>query len=217
MARSRDRFLSDDEIASASPEELAQHFMPLAQRLAANVRKDCADTQADAYLGLVRAAEHYDPAKGRFAPYATLWIRQAITRGAGGQRHAIWLPPSVRRRLAEVLDARNRLGDDATHEQIASVLGEEWTAGQVTRVLNASRAVPAPADPDGGDTLEEFSEDDGSQDAMIARVDLERIMDGLPGYLADSVRDWLDGDTDERDMATLAGQVRAYLDGDTLA
>ena len=43
-------------------------------------------------LGLVRAADRYDPAKGyTFATYATWWIRQAITRAIAGQ-----LPPARR-------------------------------------------------------------------------------------------------------------------------
>jgi RNA polymerase primary sigma factor len=43
-------------------------------------------------LGLVRAADRYDPGKGyTFATYATWWIRQAITRAIAGQ-----LPPARR-------------------------------------------------------------------------------------------------------------------------
>jgi len=37
-------------------------------------------------LGLIRAVEHFDSAKGyRFAAYATWWIRQAITRALAGR------------------------------------------------------------------------------------------------------------------------------------
>lgn len=42
------------------------------------------DTYQDAFFGLVRAVQLYDPAKGyRFSTYAQNWIKQAITRGRG--------------------------------------------------------------------------------------------------------------------------------------
>lgn len=219
MAHGRDRFLSDEEIVAAAPETLAAHFRPLADRLASRVRRDCPDTQADAYLGLVRAAERYDPAKGPFVPYATLWIRQAITRGAGGQRNAIFLPPAVRQRLASVLEARSRLPHGADDEQIAAALGGEWTAEQVTRVLATSRAVPEPEsrDADGdGSWFEARGSDDLEAAAMLARVDLEAILGSLPDWLAAKAQEWLDSPGDARAMNRVAALIRDYLDGRTL-
>lgn len=39
------------------------------------------DAYQDGVLGLMRAAQKYDPAKARFSTYACIWIRQAIGRG----------------------------------------------------------------------------------------------------------------------------------------
>lgn len=45
-------------------------------------RLDEDDAMQDGYLGLLRAAETYDPEKGKFSTHAIWWIRQRIRRGA---------------------------------------------------------------------------------------------------------------------------------------
>jgi RNA polymerase primary sigma factor len=46
-------------------------------------------------LGLIRAVDRYDPAKGYpFGTYATWWIRQAITRAIASKVRRIRIPPS---------------------------------------------------------------------------------------------------------------------------
>lgn len=39
------------------------------------------DLWQEGVLGLIRAAELYDPTKARFSTYAVIWIRQAVQRG----------------------------------------------------------------------------------------------------------------------------------------
>lgn len=52
-------------------------------------------------LGLIRAAQKFDPNKGRFSTYATWWIRQSIIRAIGDKR-LIRLPSHVDQELRKV-------------------------------------------------------------------------------------------------------------------
>ena len=133
----------------AARDELVERFMPLARRLAARYQRaeePFEDLVQVAALGLVKAVDRYDPARGTaFSSFAVPTITGELRRYFRDHTWAIHVPRELQERTLEVQRARERLwselGRSPTVSEVANAIGaHEETVLEALQVASAYRA-----------------------------------------------------------------------------
>jgi hypothetical protein len=107
----------------------------------ANLGMPLLDLISEGNIGLMKAVERFDPAKGgKLSTYGSWWIKQSIKRALANQGKTIRLPVHLVDKIAKIrrvgAGLSDELGREATDEEIAEEVG--MNASKVTQLKQAA-------------------------------------------------------------------------------
>lgn len=116
-------------------EEARQHMIRANLRLVVKIAREyeglglpLLDLINEGNIGLMKAVDKFDPAKGaKFSTYSSWWIKQSIRRAIANQAKTIRLPSHVIEKLCRLrkaaLKLQEELGREPSNEELAEEVG----------------------------------------------------------------------------------------------
>jgi RNA polymerase primary sigma factor len=125
-----------------------EHMIKANLRLVVKIARDyeylglpLLDLISEGNIGLMKAVERFDPAKGgKLSTYSSWWIKQAIKRALASQTKTIRLPVHLVDKIARMRRTSLRLQEELGREPADEELGEElgFSAQRVAQMRTAA-------------------------------------------------------------------------------
>jgi RNA polymerase sigma-B factor len=205
-------------------DRLVTEYLPLARQLAhryANRGQSLDDLVQVASLGLVKAAERFDPAHGTsFSSYAIPTILGELRRHFRDHAWAVRVPRTLQETTLQVEKAAQRLsqanGAEATVDQIAEELGlSDWEvlkAQQTSGEAFARTSLDHPVGEDGSGVLGDLvGQEDAALEVVEDQVAVRRALQRLPEREREIVLMRFFGDRTQMEIADHLGISQVHV------
>jgi RNA polymerase sigma factor (sigma-70 family) len=159
-----------------------------------------ADLVQEGNIGLMKAIERYDPARGfKFSTYATWWIRQGVLHALGDQARMIRVPVHTADSLSKLsrvtLDHVHRVGGVPSHAALAKKMKMPLDkVRELTNIVRDPVSMESLAAPGSDATIGDFIADEATpspEEVVVAyrmRRAVTAAIDRLPAREADVLR-----------------------------